>query len=132
MAKILVDADALIALAKTDDDNHPKALKTGRLYRDNEICLTPYTLPEVVTVLSHKVSQSAARKYLLESESRNWQILETTPEIISRTNHFFIAQSKKGTSWVDCLNCIMVKHYHLNGIFSFDKFYSRQKIKMIK
>lgn len=132
MASILIDADALIALAKIDDLNHQKAIHTGQRYQDHEICITPFTIPEVVTVLSHKVSQAAAKKYLKESQILQWQLLDLTQNIVNDTHELFMAQTKKGTSWVDCLNCIMVKTYRLDGIFSFDRFYRRQHLPLIK
>ena len=40
-------------------------------------------------------------------------------------DELFISVKKKGTSWIDCLNVIMVKFYKLDGILSFDNFYKK-------
>ena len=50
--KILVDADFLVALAKEDDSNHEKAILKARDLKEAAIFITPFTIPESVTVVS--------------------------------------------------------------------------------
>jgi predicted nucleic acid-binding protein len=52
-------------------------------------------------------------------------------EIVSLADKIFLAQNKKGISWIDCLNGAIVKYYKLDGILSFDKFYSKIGIKQV-
>jgi predicted nucleic acid-binding protein len=123
--KILVDADALVALAKIDDANHKKAFQIAQKIKNASLYITPFTIPEVVTVLSYTTSQKAAILFLKEVRKKKIIELSINKEIIFLTDELFFQQSKKGTSWIDCLNVVMVKFYHLDKIFSFDKFYQK-------
>jgi len=123
--KILVDADALVALAKIDDTNHKKAVKIAKKIKNSNLYITPFTIAEAVTVLSYTVSQKAAILFLKEVRKKKLIELSTNKEIIFLTDELFSQQSKKGISWVDCLNVIMVRFYHLDKIFSFDRFYQK-------
>jgi len=129
--KILVDADALVALAKPDDSNHKKAFKIAKKIRNNILFITPFTIPEASTVISYRVSQRAAKIFLMAARKRNLVELALNSEAIKSADEIFLSQKRKGTSWIDCLNTAMVKINSLDGIFSFDKFYSRVGIKLI-
>ncbi|MGB9706840.1 MAG: type II toxin-antitoxin system VapC family toxin [Microgenomates group bacterium] len=130
--KILVDADVLVALAKPDDSNHKKALTLAKKLKNDILFITPFTIPEAATVLSYRVSHEAAKAFLSEARKRNLVELALNSEAIKSADEIFLAQKRKGTSWIDCLNAAMVKINFLDGIFSFDKFYSRLGIKLIK
>lgn len=131
MAKFLVDADALVALAKEDDSNHTKALKITRVSSGVSLYTTPFTIPEAATVLSYKVSQEAAKQFLRQARQRRLIELKLTTQITHLTDEIFLQQSSKRTSWIDCLNVATVKHHSLDGIFSFDKFYKKFKINYL-
>jgi predicted nucleic acid-binding protein len=132
MVKALIDADMLVGLIHHDDAHHLTSQSIIAKYSTSLIYITPYTIPETATVLSHKVSQKIAIQFIQFSKDQNWELLDTNDRIINLTNDLFCSQTKKGISWIDCLNCVMVKIHHLDGIFSFDKFYTHQNIRMIK
>ena len=125
MDKILVDADVLVALAKEDDDNHSKAIKTASRLKKATLYVTPFTIPEAATVLSYHVSQKAASFFLKEVRQKNLIELTLSSHAIQLADQIFLNQTKKRTSWIDCLNVAMVKIHHFKGIFSFDKFYQK-------
>ena len=129
--RILVDADALVALAKKDDTNYQRAVKITSLLKKAALYVTPFTIPEATTVLSYRVSQIAAKQFLKEARKRKLIELKITSQISHLADEIFLKQRKKGTSWIDCLNAAMIKNYNLQGIFSFDKFYKRLKITLI-
>lgn len=123
--KILVDADALVALAKEDDSNHKKAVKIARRLRKQTLFITPLTIPEAATVLSYRVSQKAAQRFLKEARQRKLIELPLTTQISLLADEIFLKQKKKGTSWIDCLNVAMSQIHNLDRIFSFDLFYRK-------
>jgi hypothetical protein len=45
--------------------------------------------------------------------------------------YIFKQQTKKGTSFIDCANIAIYKHFKMDAIFSFDKIYKRNKIKTL-
>lgn len=129
--KILVDADALVALAKVDDTNHQKAVRIASLLKKASFYITPFTIPEAATVLSYRVSHKAAKEFLKEARQRRLIELKLTPQVTQKTDEIFLKQRRKRTSWIDCLNVAMIKIQDLQGIFSFDKFYKRLGITLI-
>lgn len=121
--KILVDADALVALVKEDDSNYKKAVKIAQRLKKETLYVTPLTIPEATTVLSYRVSQEAAQKFLKEARQRKLIELPLTTQTSILADEIFLKQRKKGTSWIDCLNVAMAKIHNLARIFSFDRFY---------
>lgn len=127
--KILVDTDFLVALSKEDDQNHKKAENLAEKLKNSEIFITPFTIPEAVTVLSYKVSQNSAKKFLADARKRSFIELALDIPVKDLTDQIFLSQNKKGTSWIDCLNVAAIQTNKLDGILSFDKFYVKQGIK---
>jgi len=127
--KILIDADALVALAKTDDSNHQQAIKISQKLRKAFFYITPFTIPEAATVLAYKVSQKQAVRFLKNARERQLIAVNPEPEIYALADRIFCGQQKKGTSWIDCLNVAVVKKMNLEAIFSFDRFYRKFGIK---
>lgn len=128
--RILVDADFLVALAKKDDSNHAKAVTLAEKFTGSFFFITQFTIPEAATVLSYKVSQDSAKSFLNKTRKMNLVELPFAHNLSESTDSLFNSSSKKGTSWIDCLNITYVKNFQLDGILSFDKFYQKNKIKM--
>jgi predicted nucleic acid-binding protein len=128
--RLLVDTDFLIALIKEDDKNHSKAIGKLKGLKEALIFITPFTIPETVTVLSYKVSQKSAKKFLIKAREKFVE-LPLNEEVIALADKIFLTQNKKGISWIDCLNAAVVKYYKLDGILSFDKFYPKISVKII-
>ncbi|MBM3209240.1 PIN domain-containing protein [Candidatus Shapirobacteria bacterium] len=130
--KILVDADALVALAKGDDANHQKAVKIAAKIKKETIFLAPLAVAETATVLSYRVSQKAAILFLKEIRQRQLVELPLTIATSRLADEIFLAQKKRGISWIDCLNVAMAKQEEIGAIFSFDKFYRQFGLKLLK
>jgi predicted nucleic acid-binding protein len=127
--KILVDTDFLIALIKIDDKNHLKAIDKIQKIKEATVFITLFTIPETVTVLSYKVSHTAAKNFLKVARNKLSE-LPLNEEIITSADKIFLSQNKKGTSWIDCLNVALIKYYKLDGILYFDKFYIKLGINV--
>lgn len=128
--RYLLDADFLVALSKIDDTNHTKALKLARKLKQLELFLSPFTIPEAATVISHRVSQEAAIRFLKEIRRRCLQELALDFESILEADRIFVEQEKKGTSWPDCLNAALCHIHSLKGVVSFDRFYKELNLLM--
>lgn len=131
---ILVDADALVALVKTNEPNHEKALTISETLQKKGCTwyISPFTIGEVVTVISHKVNQATAKKVLKELRKQNLNPLTLKDEHIHLADDWFNKQGKKGTSYFDCYNMALLERYRkqLNAIFSFDSVYKRNCFKI--
>lgn len=86
--RLLVDTDFLIALIKEDDKNHSKAVSKPKGLKEALIFVTPFTIPETATVLSYKVSQKSAKKFLIKAR-RKFVELPLNEEIIALADKFF-------------------------------------------
>lgn len=134
---ILVDADALVAIVKKDDSNHTKALQISESLQEKgtQWYVSPFTVPETVTVLSYKVSQEEAKEALREIRKLdNFFPLSLKEEEVKNADKWFLKQEKKGTSYFDCYNMALLEKHKklLSGIFSFDRIYSSNGFKLAK
>lgn len=123
--EILVDADALVALVKTDDSNHPKAVNISKQFQQMSVDfqISPFTIPEAVTVVSYKIGQKEAREALNKFRSKEFFEYDFDEELEEKVDKVFKQQSKKGTSYFDCVNLTILEEFELDGIFSFDSVY---------
>jgi|SRR3989338_2889920 len=122
--RLLVDADFLISIIKEDDRNHSLSIKKIEGLKTSIVFITPFTIPETVTVLSYKVSHNAAKKFLKEARNKFIE-LSLNENIIELADQIFLSQNADGISWIDCLNAAIVRYYKLEGILSYDKFYPK-------
>lgn len=136
MPEVLVDADALVALVKTDDTNHKKALSLSEALQKKGCVwyVSPFTIGEVVTVISHKINQDTAKKVLKELRKQNLNELALKNEHVYLVDDWFNKQNKKGTSYFDCYNMALLERYknQLDAIFSFDTVYKTNGFKLLK
>lgn len=133
---ILLDADALVALAKTDDSNHKKAVELSNKLQEMGagFCLSPFTIPEATTVLSYKVSHQAANEFLKQIRALDLSVLELPEKYKDLADKWFLKQTKKGTSYFDCYNMALLERYkkQFDAIFSFDSIYKRNGFALVE
>ncbi len=133
IADVLVDADALVALVKVNEPNHRKALQISETLQKKGCTwyVSPFTVAEVVTVISHKVDQVTAKRVLKELRKQNLNTLTLKDEYLELADNWFNKQNKKGTSFFDCYNMALLERYgkQLNAIFSFDGVYKKNGFK---
>lgn len=133
---ILLDADALIALAKQDDSNHERAVKINDELQKRGVSymLSPFTVAEAATVLSYKVSHQAAKKFLKQIRELDIPAFDLKEEQIKLAESWFNKQSKKGISYFDCYNMALLERYkkQIEAIFSFDSIYKKNGFKIVE
>lgn len=130
---VLVDADALVALAKRDDSNHKIAVAVNQKLQAKGVSyiLSPFTIAEATTVLSYKVSHQAAKKFLEEIRKINLTEFDFRKECLELADKWFKQQSKNSISYFDCYNMALMERYQnqLVAIFSFDWIYPKNGFK---
>lgn len=128
--KVLVDSDALVALIKTNDAHFQRATRLAlqAKKKDIQFFLSQYTLAEVSTVLSYKVSQLVAIQFLSRIHEFNLTVIAPTEFQFLKAEEIFVKQKKKGTSFFDCLNMALIEQGACDLIFSFDKIYTKNGI----
>ena len=123
--KILVDSDCLVGAFRLGDPHYEKAktlLKSHHL-KENQLNVLNIVLQETVTVLSHRVGMNAVRLFLNEFPKIGLHIIRLESDLEDLSWKFFLQQTKKGSSFVDCANLAAIEYYKLDGVLSFDKFY---------
>lgn len=130
---ILIDADALVALAKVDDSNHKLAIDLNKKFEQTNAIfyISPFTIPEVSTVLSYKVNHQSAIDFLEAARKSEFVELEFSAQIRSLSDKWFMKQTKKGIAYFDCVNMALLEYYKLDGIFSFDGIYKKNDFKIV-
>ena len=136
LTDILVDADALVALAKTNDSNHKKAVNLSDTLQKIGVSyhFSPFTVAEAATVLSYKTSHPSAMKFLTQIRKLDIPILELPEKDVSLADKWFLKQKKKGSSYFDCYNMALLDRYkkQLAAIFSFDSIYKRNGFTLLE
>lgn len=113
--------------------NHKPALLLAQTVNNNdEIFLSPYTIPETITVLCHRVSQKKAIEVLINLRNESYTILPLSKEATKLSDKYFLKQKKNHTSWPDCLNMALAKLNHIDYIFSFDEVYKQNGFRVLK
>lgn len=130
---VLVDSDAFIALFVETDANYGRATQTvERLQQEqSRLVATNVVIAETASMLSRRVTQKAAREFLTYVEDTDFPLLYVDAALHKRAVTVFREQLTKNVSLFDCLNVAAVEQYHLAGIFSFDRFYTKYNIPMV-
>jgi predicted nucleic acid-binding protein len=124
--QVLVDSDAFVGSMLKDDAHHKTMKALLEIIKQNYISLvtTSFVVAETATVLSKLDSQAQAKKFL--HAVKYHPIIHITEELQAKSLALFAAQTKKRTSVVDCANVVVMKHFHIPRILSFDKAYTSQ------
>jgi predicted nucleic acid-binding protein len=132
---IFVDSDIFIALAKSDDSNHDRALTILNKFFDEIIFTTSnYVISEVITVLSMQLGHPRALDFIntVKSDKNIFSINWVDDAVENLAIEIFKKQTSKNTSFTDCTNMAFVEMLKLDGIFSFDSVYKKNKCVILK
>ena len=127
--RLLLDSDAIIALAKIDDTNHKKIVNFFKKQKNPQIFISHLCIAEVCTVLSLKISQDSAVAFLKNLRERNFIEIGYSIALRQITDKIFMSQKAKGISWVDCFNVAIMQEEKLDGLVSLNKFYKKFQFK---
>lgn len=134
--QIFVDSDAFVALFKTDDSNHKRAVRSLENLKEDSVRFLTSNLVfiEATTVISQRVSHRAAVRFIsiLTDNISPFIILHITEEIEEQAFAIFQEQTSKNVSVIDCANIALILDRKLNGIFSFDRIYRQHQIPMVE
>ena len=131
--RILIDPDAYIALYSRNDTNYAKAKETVEKFDvgKHEWFTAWDVVDEVATKLSYKLSKLAAKRFLLKLAVSNTTIIYPTDDLLGKVVSLLTKISSKNVSFTDCVNMVIYKDYSIDRVFSFDKIYVKQKIKVL-
>ena len=132
---VLLDSDAIIASILDDDLLHVRALNLFTKLADKQVTLyvSATTVAETVVGLHRKFNKRARSLDFLEKIVKRWAKLVVVDEVIMSEAYriLLLSQSKQNTIF-DAINIASVKTYRIDAIFSFDRWYGRQGVKLVE
>ncbi|MBI4066386.1 type II toxin-antitoxin system VapC family toxin [Candidatus Gottesmanbacteria bacterium] len=132
--RILLDSDALIAMVEESDASHERAIEMfdALTARNALFFITSTTVAEVITTLQRKYSHRSAAGDLYERLLTHWvEIVPVDRDLIAGAHAYYTSSGSKQNTIFDAVNIAAVKAHHLDGIFSFDRWYGRQGASMV-
>lgn len=132
--KALLDSDFLIGLFWEKDSLHIKSIEMLGKLRDLQCDLFMSNLvkTESATVISYKIGMSAVKKYIEILEKQAINKIFVDEKLNNQIWKLFLEQNRKGTSFIDCSNIVLLQEYNIDVIASFDTFYKKNGYSEIK
>lgn len=125
--RYLVDSDFLIACFLIDDFSHRSASEIlESLTKDDEIFINSLVEMEAATVVSKKVSMVKAKSFVDWLGKLGLNEIFVDEYMMGKGWKLFLEQTKKGSSFVDCMNLVVAKKMGCDKILAFDKFYPQE------
>lgn len=123
---LLIDSDAFVGWSLKTDPHHERAITLiEQAQKSNQRLVTHnFVVAETATVLSHRSEQNVARDFL--DAVRKIPQLYVSEELFLKALDIFRIQENKNTSFVDCLNVVVMKHLSIPRLLSFDQFYRKK------
>lgn len=123
--RIFADSSALVALFRSEDPNHLKALQLAKQLQGNTGIISSYIFAETVTIISQKEGkqQSKDAGQTLKAKFVWTQIDE---DIFNLSWEIFQRQKSKNVSFVDCTVFAIYKKGLFDKCFSFDDKFKKQ------
>lgn len=126
--EVLVDSDAFVGAMLEKDAHYKEAKAIFGSFREKstQIVTTSAVIGETATVLSHRVGQEVANKFLTATTIFGGiAVVHIDEQLHQEALSIFMKQQIKGTSYVDCVNVVVCRKFNISHIFSFDKAYPK-------
>ena len=125
--KVIIDSNIFVAVFLLEDSLHTRATHlVSQLKRQGvAFCTINLVLQESATVLSMRKGMPSARAFYAAVHDFVDQVVPFDEIIEKESWKIFLSQSKKGTSFVDCAILASARHYKIDKIASFDRFYPK-------
>lgn len=127
-AKVIIDSNVFVAVFLLEDSLHiPATQLVSQLKRQGTIfCTINLVLQESATVLSMRKGMTSARTFYASVHDFVDQMVPFDEIVEKESWKIFLSQTKKGTSFVDCAILASARHYQIDKIASFDRFYPKE------
>lgn len=133
MKHLFVDTSALIALAKTNDDNHQKAASYLRELTDPfKLVTSDYVLDETATRLRASFGAQKAVFFCEKIfESQLYKIHFIDKKIFRLALEKMKKYADKELSLTDCTSFVLMEKYHITCAFTFDNDFKKAGFEMV-
>lgn len=126
--KVIIDSNVFIAVFLLEDSLHSRATQlVSELKRTGVVFYTiNLVLQESATVLSMRKGMTSARTFYASVHDFVDQTVPFDESVEKESWKIFLSQTKKGTSFIDCAILATARHYCIDKIVSFDRFYPKE------
>ncbi len=128
--RIFADASALVALFRTGDPNHQKALILSKQLAGNVGLISKYIFAEIVTILSQKEGKKQAID-AGETLKKHFKWVQLDEEMEQLAWEIFTKQESKNVSFVDCTTFALYQKGVFDKAFTFDSDFKSNKIPVL-
>lgn len=131
--KLVVDADAFVAIRDENDSNHKQAIILIAQVVKLAIPLVTSdpAFGEAITVISQHAGLAQAIDFAEKTLNSSIEIIEVDPHLRQCALDIFKKQTSKNSRFTDCINMAIMQKMGLNTIFSFDIQYKKNKFKRL-
>lgn len=131
--RVLVDADALVALNDKNDSGYGWSVETSRglSERNTELFLSSYSYGEAVTVLSMRVGLEKTVRFAEIIEKSDYVLVEVDKLLRFKGLEWFKKQTSKNARFTDCVNMALMRDLGIEWVFSRDKHYKQNGFKRL-
>lgn len=127
--KILVDADAFVALRLIDDPSHKQAVVLSKKFEGIDLLTSDPAFGEAMTVISQETDITSAVEFAVDTLRGPIGIVEVDSSLRVEALDIFSKQTSKNLRFTDCINVAIMKREGIDTIFSFDKHYKKSGFK---
>lgn len=126
--KVIIDSNVFVAVFLLEDSLHSRATQlVSQLKRTGVVFYTiNLVLQESATVLSMRKGMTSARTFYVSVHDFVDQTVPFDESVEKESWKIFLSQTKKGTSFIDCAILAAARHYKIDKIVSFDRFYPKE------
>ena len=131
--KIVIDSDAIYAIYNYNDPLHGKAIKALQWLNGNHFQLIYPTsvIFEVMSLFQRVLKTSSVTVQLADMVNNDLLITYTIDdELLKQSIAIFKPAGSKKNTLVDCSVVAVAKKIKAEGVFSYDRFYIKQGLKL--
>ena len=126
--QVFVDSDFWVGYYLEFDAHHQTTLPAMQKFKEQgkQLVLSSLVVGETMTVLSHKDGQSTARGFYRDIQRSGIPVYFVDEALDQTAKKIFIAEDKKGMSYVDCANVAVMRAFGIDQIYAFDTIYHKK------
>ena len=128
-----MDTSAYFALLDTDDANHQQARTlSARLIAESwRLFTTSFVLAETHALLSNRLSQQIATRFLRDMEHSPTTLLWVTPRDVERARAIIYQYDDKDFSLTDAASFAVMERLRIPAAFTFDRHFAQYGLTVL-
>ena len=132
---VVVDSDSIFAIYNPNDPLNPQAIKTLKwlIKEEYQLIYPTSVIFEVVSLFQRVLPiQTVTEKLINMTRNNELLIYIVDQELLKETALIFKPKGSRKNTLIDCSVAAVAKKIKAKGIFSFDEFYTKQGLVLVK